>query len=213
MSCDIQNKTFVIETNHTRMSSNQKIEKNLFILLYLNAIYPLSPSLKSFLVEKIKNISFRKNELISREGEICDKLYLIKKGLVRGYFVSEGTDITTWIDSENEIFTSITGFFKHEKTREYIQAMEDTHCDYLEYEDYKYCLDNFPEIRQIYRIMLEQYYVMAEHRVYLARIPNGRKRLEFFLEHSKPEIVKRIPRKHLASFLAMRPETLSRLMK
>ncbi|MBO0321902.1 Crp/Fnr family transcriptional regulator [Muricauda sp. CAU 1633] len=195
------------------MSSSQKIEKNLFIIFYLNAIYPLSPSLKSFLVDKIKSCSFKKNEIISREGEICDKLYLIKKGLVRGYFVSEGIDITTWIDTENEIFTSITGFFKHEKTREYIQAMEDTHCDYLEYEDYKYSLNNFPEIRQIYRIMLEQYYVLAEHRVYLARIPNAGKRLEFFLEHCKPEIVERIPRKHLASFLAMRPETLSRLMK
>lgn len=127
--------------------------------------------------------------------------------------MSEGKDITTWIDSENEIFTSITGFFKHENTREYIQALEDCHCDYLEYDDYKYCLNNFPEMRQIYRIMLEQYYVLAEHRVYLARIPNAKKRLDFFLENAKPEIVERIPRKHLASFLAMRPETLSRLMK
>lgn len=195
------------------MSSSQKNEKNLFIIFYLNAIYPLSPSLKTFLMNNIKNCSFKKNEIISKEGEICDKLYLIKKGLVRGYFVSEGMDITTWIDSENELFTSITGFFKHEKTREYIQALEDTHCDYLEYDDYKYCLNSFPEIRQIYRIMLEQYYVLAEHRVYLARIPNARKRLEFFLENTKAEIAERIPKKHLASFLAMRPETLSRLLK
>ncbi|MFD2101341.1 Crp/Fnr family transcriptional regulator [Flagellimonas iocasae] len=164
-------------------------------------------------MNNIKNCSFKKNEIISKEGEICDKLYLIKKGLVRGYFVSEDMDITTWIDSENEIFTSITGFFKHEKTREYIQALEDTHCDYLEYDDYKYCLNNFPELRQIYRIMLEQYYVLAEHRVYLARIPNAGKRLEFFLENTKAEIAERIPKKHLASFLAMRPETLSRLLK
>ena len=195
------------------MYHSKKIEKNLFIVLYLNAIYPLSPSLKSFLVDKIKNCSFKKNEIISREGEICDKLYLIKKGLVRGYFESEGMDITTWIDAENEIFTSITGFFKNEKTSEYIQALEDTHCDYLEYDDYKYCLNNFPEIRQIYRIMLEQYYILAEHRVYLARIPNARKRLEFFLENINPKLAERIPKKHLASFLAMRPETLSRLMR
>ncbi len=164
-------------------------------------------------MDNAKSCSFKKNEIISSAGEICDKLYLIKKGMVRGYFVSEEKDITTWIDSENEIFTSITGFFKHEKTREYIQALETTHCDYLEYEDYKYCLDNFPEIRQIYQIMLEQYYVLAEHRVYLARIPNGSKRLEFFMQTCKPEILDRIPKKHLASFLAMRPETLSRLMK
>lgn len=195
------------------MSSNQNIEKNLFIILYLNSIYPLSPSLKAFLIQKIKGCSFAKNEIISKEGEICDKLYVIKQGMVRGYFISESTDITTWIDAENEIFTSITGFFRKEKSREYIQSLEDTYCDYLEYDDYKYCLDNFPEMQQINRIMMEEYYILAEHRVYLARIPNAQKRLTFFMENIKPQIVSRIPRKYLASYLSMRPETLSRLMK
>ena len=68
-------------------------------------------------------------------------------------------------------------------------------------------------MRHINRILMEEYYILAEHRVYLARIPNARKRLAFFMEKIKPEIVERIPRKHLASYLAMRPETLSRLMK
>lgn len=195
------------------MSSNQNIEKNLFIIRYLNSIYPLSPSLKAFLIQRIKNCSFDKNEIISKEGEICNRLYLIKKGMVRGYFISGSSEITTWIDSENELFTSITGFFRNEKSREYIQSLEDTYCDYLEYDDYQYCLENFPEMRQINRIMMEEYYILAEHRVYLARIPNARKRLNYFIENSKAPIVNRIPRKYLASFLAMRPETLSRLMK
>ena len=164
-------------------------------------------------MDNIKNCSFPKNHIINKEGEICDRLYLIKKGLVRGYFLSESKEITTWIDAENEVFTSITGFFRHEKSREYIQCLEDTHCDYLEYEDYKYCINTFPEMRHIYRIMLEQYYIYAEDRVYLARIPNAKKRLNYYIEHNKLDIVNRIPKKHLASFLAMRPETLSRIMK
>lgn len=195
------------------MNPSQHIQKNLFIVLYLNSIVPLSSGLKSFLVDNIKSCSFGKNEIINREGEICNRLYLIKKGLVRGYFVRESTEITTWVDSENEIFTSITGFFRHEKSRENIQSLEDTHCDYLEYEDYQYCLSKFPEIRKIHRILLENYYVLAEHRVYLARIPNARNRVKFFIEHSKPDVINRIPKKHLASFLAIRPETLSRIMK
>ena len=68
-------------------------------------------------------------------------------------------------------------------------------------------------MRHINRILLEEYYILAEQRVYLARIPNARKRLEFFMANMKPQIMDRIPRKHLASYLAIRPETLSRLMK
>lgn len=195
------------------MTPSQNIEKNLFIILYLNSIYPLSPSLKSFLSKNVKSCFFNKNEIISKEGEVCNRLYIIKKGLVRGYFVSDSTEITTWMDSENEVFTSITGFFRNEKSKEYIQSLEDTYCDYLDYEDYKFCLNNFPEIRQINRMLLEEYYILAENRVYLARIPNAKRRLNYFIENNKPKLVDRIPRKHLASFLAMRPETLSRIMK
>jgi len=195
------------------MFRTQNKEKNMFIIVYLNSIYPLSPDLKAYIANKIKSCTFSKNEIISREGEICNRLYLIKTGLVRGYFVSEGSEITTWIDAENEVFTSITGFFRNEKSREFIQSLEDTYCDYLEYEDFKYCLNNFPEMRQINRILMEQYYIFAETRVLLARIPNARKRLDFFVANTQSNIVNRIPKKHLASFLAMRPETLSRLLK
>lgn len=195
------------------MSPSRNREKNMFIIHFLNTIYPLGSSLRFYLKDKIKSCSFSKNEIVSREGEICDKLYLIKTGMVRGYFMSDSNEITTWIDAENEIFTSITGFFRNEKSREFIQCIEDTQCDYLTYEDFKYCLMNFPEMRHINRIMMEEYYLLAENRVFLARIPNAQKRLNYFMETHKPQIVKRIPKKYLASFLAMRPETLSRLLK
>lgn len=194
------------------MSAQPISEKNLYIIFYLNSIYPMGKVLKSFLSDKIKSCHFKKNEIISRAGEKCDKLYLIKEGMVRGYFKSDSSEITTWIDSENEIFTSITGFFRNKPADEYIQCIEDTYCDYLEYEDYRYCLNHFPEMNHISRIMLEEYYMLSEHRVYLARIPNAAKRLNYFIEHSKNQITERIPKKYLASFLAMRPETLSRLL-
>lgn len=195
------------------MTAQPNSEKNHFIVFYLNSIFPISPGLRSFLSDKVKSRSFVKNEIISRAGEVCNKLYLIRTGMVRGYYKNGSTEITTWIDSENEVFTSITGFFRNEWSREFIQSIENTYCDYLEYEDYKYCLNNFSEMRQINRILLEEYYILAEHRVHLARIPNARNRLNFFIENRDSHIIDRIPKKYLASYLAMRPETLSRLLK
>ncbi|WP_318308047.1 Crp/Fnr family transcriptional regulator [Flagellimonas crocea] len=195
------------------MLLNENLEENNFIVPFLNSIHTLSSGLKNYLDQNVKSCSFEKNELISKAGEICNSLYFIKKGMVRGYFVSESSEITTWVDSEKEIFTSITGFFRNQESEEYIQSLEKTFCDYLEYKDYLYCLNQFPEMNQINRLLLENYYVLAEQRVYLARIPNAGKRLDYFMENNKSQIVDRIPKKYLASFLAMRPETLSRLMK
>lgn len=194
------------------MSSPNRLHINLFILIYLNEIVPLSAELKAFLTRNIKRTVFAKNEIISKEGEICTKLYVIKKGLVRGYCLSDNVDVTTWISFDNEIFTSITGFFKNEPARENIQCLEDTHCEYLEYQDYQYCLRNFPEMREINRIMMVEYYIHAENRAFLTRIPSAQKRLAYFLKNTNPKMTQRIPKKYLASFLAMRPETLSRLL-
>jgi CRP-like cAMP-binding protein len=132
--------------------------------------------------------------------------------MVRGYFISDNSDITTWISSDGDIFTSITGFFKNEPAKENMQCLEDTYCEYLEYQDFQYCLKNFPEMREINRIMMVEYYIHAENRAYMTRIPNAKSRLSYFLKNADPKVVERIPKKFLASFLAMRPETLSRIL-
>lgn len=195
------------------MSTQSQAEQHLYILIFLNSIYPMGKELKSFLSNKIKSCHFKKNDFICREGEKCNRLYLIKEGMVRGFFYNGSSEITTWIDSENEVFTSITGFFSDQPAKENIQCIEDTFCDYLEYKDYKYSIHQFPEMNHISRRMLEEYYKLSEHRVLLARIPSAVNRLDYFITHSKKSIANRIPKKHLASFLSMRPETLSRLLK
>lgn len=195
------------------MPHRQKQHQNLFIVIYLNEIVPLSAGLKSFLAANIKSVVFEKGEVICRQGEICDHLYVIKKGLVRGFFLDEEMDITTWISYDNEIFTSITGYFRNQVAQEYIQALEQTHCVYLRYEDMNHCLKHFPEMKDLNRILMEEYYFHAENRAYMARIPNAVNRWNYFASKIPSEIRNRIPKKYLASFLAMRPETLSRVLK
>ncbi len=195
------------------MAPKDDIHKNLFTVIYLNSIVPLSAGLKSFLMKNVKSTLFSKGELVCREGEQCTRLYVIKKGLVRGFFTSDDVDITTWISSDNEVFTSITGFFQNSPAKENIQCLEDTHCSYLEYDDMYYCLRNFPEFKDLNRKLLEEYYIHAENRAFMARIPNALKRWSYYLNTTNPEIIDRIPNKFLASLLVMRPETLSRTIK
>ncbi len=195
------------------MPNRNKIHQNLFIVIYLNGIIPLIAGLKAYLATNIKSVVFEKGELICREGELCNHLYVIKKGLVRGFFLDDEMDITTWISYDNEIFTSITGYFRNQKALENIQALEETHCVYLKYEDMNYCFKHFPEMKDLNRIMMEEYYFHAENRAYMARIPNAVNRWNYFASKIPSEIRNRIPKKYLASFLAMRPETLSRILK
>lgn len=142
---------------------------------------------------------------------MCDRIHIIRKGLVRGYFDYNHKEITIWVSLENEIVTSISGFFKNDPVLENIQCIEDTYTESLSYSDMHYALQKYQEMSQLYRILMEQYYVSAEQRFFMARIPSALDRYKYFLNITNEEIHKRLPKKNLASLLNVRPETLSRL--
>ena len=184
---------------------------HLFTIVLLNSIHPLSTSLNRYLSNTLKSSHYKKGDFIVKNGEICDRLHIIRKGLVRGYFNYENSEITTWVSVDNEMVTSISGFFKAEPALENIECLEDTYTESISHHDLRFALENFKEMERLYRILMEQYYLHAEYRAFMVRIPTAKGRYSYFLQNNHPEIIKRLPKKYLASLLNMRPETLSRL--
>ncbi|GAA4230398.1 Crp/Fnr family transcriptional regulator [Postechiella marina] len=186
---------------------------NLFSIVLLNSISPLSREVNKFLSNKLVCKQYKKGDFLVRNGDMCDRLHVIRKGLIRGYFNYEDKEVTTWVSVDNEFVTSISGYFKKEPALENIQCLEDTFTESISYDDMRFAIENFKEMSKIHRVLLEEYYVQAEHRSFIARIPTAIGRYEHFLKISNSQILDRLPKKYLASLLNMRPETLSRLNK
>lgn len=184
---------------------------HLFTIVFLNSIYPLSKALNNYLSSVLVVSQFKKGDYIVKAGEFCDRVHIIRKGLIRGYFGHKGKEITTWVSVDNEMVTSISGYFKKQPAMENIECLEDTYTESLSYANMHFALENFKEMAQLNRILLEQYYLQAEYRAFMARIPTAIDRYKYYLDIVNPEIVKRLPNKYLASLLNMRPETLSRI--
>lgn len=182
-----------------------------FSIAFLNAVHPLSKSLNKFLSNTLILSHYKKGDYIVKSGEFCDRVHIIRTGLVRGYFIHNEKEITTWVSMDNELVTSISGYFKKEPASENIQCLEDTFTESLGFDDMHFALQNFKEMSHLNRILMEHYYLHAEYRAFMARIPSAKDRYQYFLKISNPEIIKRFPNKYLASLLNMRPETLSRL--
>ncbi|MBU3822454.1 Crp/Fnr family transcriptional regulator [Flavobacteriaceae bacterium XHP0103] len=184
---------------------------HLFSILLLNSIYPLSKPLNKYLANVLVVSQFKKGDYIVKNGEFCDRIHIIRKGLVRGFFNHKGKEITTWVSVDNEMVTSISGYFKKQPALENIQCLEDTYTESFSHADMHFALENFKEMAQLNRILMEHYYLHAEYRAFMARIPTAKDRYKYYLDFVNPEIVKRLPNKYLASLLNMRPETLSRI--
>lgn len=186
--------------------------KKLFSRHFLNSIHPLDKATREFIGDRLQSETYEKGSLICKSGEILNRVFLIKRGLVRGFYRLNETEITTWVSCDNEFFSS-GGFFKRAPANEHIEALETTQVESLLFEDYQEAMHRFPEFVVLSNKLLAEYYAAAEIRALLSRIPSAAARFKFlFLSHA-PEMIQRIPNKHLASYLNMRPETLSRMIK
>jgi len=202
------------ETNlHKRIQTSKNISPDISSVIdTLNYFYPLSEGIKDYFRKHSYSCSFRKGKLLLKAGEICEHIYFIKKGAVRG-FIKEGTrDITTWITAENEVVSSISSLDAREPAQENMQAIENCELLALTYADFQDLYVKFPEFNIVARKLLQKYYKDAEGRAFIARVTSAEKKYQLFLIRYG-HLGNRIPLKYIASFLGITLETLSRVRK
>ena len=187
--------------------------RSLFSILALTEVMPLSKGLKTFLSQKIQQVNFKRGEIFCHEGEMCHRLYILKKGVARGFLTLEQTEITNWLCLEKEFIICFNSYLKNIPSKENFQALEDCHFDYIELEDLTHCFNHFPEMQVLYRSLLEKYFLASYDREIILRIPNASDRFNYFKQNFKRGLIEKVPAKYLASFLGMRPETFCRISK
>ena len=133
-------------------------------------------------------MKFAKGEKVLCEKETCRHIYWIVKGLVRQFYHKNGQELTEYMAVENYIVMSIESLFKEEPTRMQIVALEPT------------------VIYALPKLQLEQLHAD------MLRFETARDRYIKFAKHH-PQLVLRAPLVHIASYLQMTPETLSRIRK
>jgi len=177
---------------------------------FLRFFHPISEKAARFIDSKAFQCSIPKNKFLLRSGQVCPYLFLVSKGLFRGYIVDGKNEATTWITAENDLVASISSFFDHSPSVENIQALEDLDLIGIHFDDLEVAYQKFPELNTAARKVLQQLYRQAEERAYLVRLAKASSRYTYFQEH-QPELVNRVSLKFIASHLGMTLETLSRL--
>ena len=171
---------------------------------------PLNEEIERLINEQTFPVSFKKNKFLISPIDRNNYLFLIVKGVVRGYIKDGKTEITTWIAQENEVVGTIRNLWLDGDSEEHLQAIEDVDLIAIPHTLSDFLYDNFPEANIVGRKMMELYYRAAEERAYLCRISSAEKRYKRFLI-SFPGLINRVSLKYIASFLAIRLETLSRI--
>lgn len=163
-------------------------------------------TLESILVPR----KYAKGETILSEGEVCEDINYIDKGLIRQYYYKNGKELTEHIGADGEIFMCIESLFKEEKTHLEVEALEPTIVYSLPKRRLEQVALHNVNIQILYRKILEESLIISQIHADLVRFESAQNRYQRLCK-MKPQVVLRAPLVYIASYLQMTPETLSRV--
>ena len=155
-------------------------------------------------------MKFQKGEIILREGDICDSIYWVAKGLVRQFYYKNDKELTEYMAIEDNIVMSIESLFKEKPSMQQIVALEPTILFALPKKELEHEAVRNVNIQMLYRKILEESLIISQVHADMLRFESAQERYAKLVKRS-PQLVLRAPLVYIASYLQMTPETLSRV--
>jgi len=177
---------------------------------YIHNIHPVSDEVTNALGECFEIIELPRRHLLLKDGETCHYLYLVVDGLARMYYLKDGQEVSSLFIEEKYLFTSPQSFYVQKPGYEYIETIEPSVLARIHYNRLQQLYNKYPELNFIARVITENYFVKSEERLYLLRRHAAEERYIYFKDRY-PSLLQRVPLKHIASYLGLTLETLSRI--
>ena len=130
--------------------------------------------------------------------------------MARIYYYKDGTDITESFSFENDIIARVESLFTGNPSRKAIQVLEDSEIIAIDAVKLFNLYDNYPGIERLFRKIFEAGHVDTVNRIEGIQFHTAEERYKALLEEA-PDLLKRVPLKHIASYLGITQVSLSRI--
>lgn len=156
---------------------------------------------------------YLKKEFLCRANQIPDSLFFICKGLIKYYYIDyEGNECVKDFMGENMFGASYASLIKQVPSPYYIEALEETIVLEMNYKDLIFNISKYPIWKEIARLTAEYLYIFKERKESSLLLENAQTRYKRFInEYSS--LSPRLKQKDIASFLNIKPESLSRIKR
>lgn len=166
---------------------------------------------RSALLERSRVRRLKKRGFILQEGEVCRHYTYVVQGCLRMYEIDEkGVEHNLQFAQENEWIVDIGSFHTEKPSSLFIEALESSTVVCIEHADLLHLYTEHPKFDRNFRVIIEDLFVELQQRLLRRNASSAEQRYAHFLQHH-PELVARVPGVHIASYLGVTPEFLSRL--
>ncbi|WP_207429387.1 Crp/Fnr family transcriptional regulator [Pedobacter sp. SYSU D00535] len=155
---------------------------------------------------------FSKGSMLEAEGTRTKNLYFIVNGFIRSFHYETGEDITTNIRGANSLITAFNGFVNDSLADSSIQCI--TACDVLSISNhsYKHLIAESISWKNFCHSIYEQEIIFNQKRTRELLTKTAESRYLQLLK-DYPGIGLHVPVQYIATYLGIKPESLSRIRK
>ncbi|MCE7065156.1 Crp/Fnr family transcriptional regulator [Dyadobacter sp. CY326] len=153
--------------------------------------------------------TFKKGVILLREGQNSNEAYFVLKGCIRAYYIIDGEEKTTAFYTEMDALTPPCVVNKT-PSEYYISCIEDSIIIISNPEMEAEIFDKFPKFESLCRVLSEE--LLAKQQINFDEFKTSSPEQRYLnLLQSRPDLIQRVPQHQLASYLGIKPESLSRL--
>ncbi|WP_242065162.1 Crp/Fnr family transcriptional regulator [Nostoc sp. FACHB-133] len=192
------------------MHMQQEIDQYEKLFQVLDRVVILSKQQQENVRKFFKYQELPKDYQLLKEGEISNYLYFLVKGVVRQFYCVEDKEITSRFAFEDDFIYSPHSFISRKQSKENIKSVSNCQFFVTTYEGLQYLYDNDPAWNKIGRLLIEHYYIELAEWAFLMKTQTAFERYEDLVQRH-PDILDRVKLGHLASYLGITQETLSRI--
>ncbi|RZJ64971.1 MAG: Crp/Fnr family transcriptional regulator [Flavobacterium sp.] len=155
----------------------------------------------------------KKRHYLLREGDSCQYMAFVSKGLLRTYNIDDkGNEHMSIFGLEGWWLSDFNSFLTGEPSVFNIDAIEDSDLLLISRADYEAITLAVPVMDRYFRILYQNSLVTKERRLMSSITHSAEEKYLQLIQHD-PKLSERIPQNMIASYLGIAPETLSRIRK
>lgn len=182
------------------------------LINYFSRITPLSEEEALALKESITIKKLKEGAYLLKEAQISDSTYFVLKGCVREFVVLNGEEQTTNFFTEDQWIISTNDLLGKSPSNINLVCTEETHLVVGNEKKAMELFRQFPRFEFISRTIMEAALAEQGKMIRSFQTDSPDERYQKLLK-SRPDLLQRVPQYQLASYLGVKPESLSRIRK
>ena len=168
----------------------------------------------------LKKITYKKGDIINKEGDIFKNILFVNSGIVRSYLIdNNGRDFTWHIhysgdkaNMKNLFVVDYASFTNQEPSKLFFEVIESAELIAISYNSLESLYNSSEKWQKLGRIMADSAYHNTHHRTLSLLAETAEVRYERLLREN-PTLLQKVPQYYIASYLGITPQSLSRIRK